>query len=184
MLRIERNTFVSEPWVLTKVVDRAVCDSFDCGNRDLNDYFHNDAVLYKQLLLTESYYLHTIDRTDIAVALLDFCNDSINLEGLRGRIPVPHGKPQKYWPAVKLTRLGVATELQGQNIGTNILNMIKMIFITDNRTGCRFLTVDALNKKRVLNFYQTNGFLPYTDDDIPKRTRLLFYDLTRRPSVS
>ncbi len=182
---IERNKFVDGPWVLEKITNRRVCNSFDCGNTDLNEYFHKDALLYKQLLLTECYYLHIIDQPDVAVALLDFCNDSINLDKykLKGKIEVPKGKPQRYWPAVKLTRLGVATELQGQNIGSNILNMLKIIFITENRTGCRFLTVDSLKQSRVVHFYQTNGFELCPDDDRDD-TQLLYFDLKRHLSVN
>ena len=181
---IERNKFADGHWVIEKITDRGVCSSFDCGIADLNEYFHKDAIKYKKLLLTESYYLHIDDKPGIALALLDFCNDSINLDKykLKGKIVVPKGKPQRYWPAVKLTRLGVAAELQGQNIGSNILNMVKKVFITDNRTGCRFLTVDARKDDRVINFYQKNGFelLPDDRDD----TQLMYFDLKRHLSLN
>ena len=181
---IERNRFVSDPWVLEKITDRTVCDSFDCGDGDLNEYFHKDVILYRKLLLTESYYLHLTKQPEIAMALVDFCNDTINLEKIKGKIEVPQGKPQRYWPAVKVTRLGVTKDLQRQNVGTKILNMVKEIFITDNRTGCRFVTVDALKDKGIINFYQNAGFEIYPSKDKGNiRTVLLYYDL-KRPILS
>ena len=39
--------------------------------------------------------------------------------------------------------------LQGNDIGTHFVNMAKKFFLEDNRTGCRFMTVDAYNNDRV-----------------------------------
>jgi GNAT superfamily N-acetyltransferase len=61
-------------------------------------------------------------------------------------------------PSVKLTRLGVQKEYQGTDIGTQSLNMLKKFFTTDNRTGCRLVTVDAYNNPKVLAFYGKNNF--------------------------
>lgn len=75
-------------------------------------------------------------------------------------------------------------------IGTQILNFIKSWFIDDqNKTGCRFLLVDAYNDEALLEFYANNGFdflfssesqeaenLGYASDAILK-TRLMYFDL-------
>ena len=45
----------------------------------------------------------------------------------------------------------------------------------NNKTGCRFLTVDAY--KAAVPFYEKNGFVPLNDDDIDAPTRLLYFDL-------
>ena len=45
----------------------------------------------------------------------------------------------------------------------------------DNKTGCRFITVDAY--AAAIPFYLKNGFVPLNDDDIDDPTRLLFFDL-------
>ena len=70
-------------------------------------------------------------------------------------------------------------EFQGKNIGTHALNIAKKLFTTENRTGCRFLTVDAYNKQPVLKFYEKNGFSPFNEKDANKDTRSLFFDLKR-----
>ncbi|MBR2200447.1 MAG: GNAT family N-acetyltransferase, partial [Bacteroidales bacterium] len=48
-------------------------------------------------------------------------------------------------------------------------------FTTDNKTGCRFITVDAYAD--AVPFYLTNGFIPLNDEDINEPTRLLYFDL-------
>lgn len=55
------------------------------------------------------------------------------------------------------------------------ISFIKSYFIADNKTGCRFLTVDAY--RDALPFYYKNRFVPLNDDDKDSRTRLLFFDL-------
>ena len=52
MLKIDRNKIIDDTWVLEKVNDYPICDSFECGDDDLNDYFHNDVKLHKNELLT------------------------------------------------------------------------------------------------------------------------------------
>lgn len=58
----------------------------------------------------------------------------------------------------------------------------------DNKTGCRFLVVDAYNNFKTLNFYERNGFkFLYKDDEEEKSfyhindsviaTRLMYFDL-------
>ncbi|MGL5561686.1 MAG: hypothetical protein ACRDCN_03560, partial [Tannerellaceae bacterium] len=47
---------------------------------------------------------------------------------------------------------------QSNQHGKELLNYIKQLFITQNRTGCRFLTVDAYNNPRTLAFYKREDF--------------------------
>ena len=51
------------------------------------------------------------------------------------------------------------------------------MFVFENKTGCRFLTVDAYLD--AIPFYVKNGFrFMNTDDDDP-HTRLMFFDLMK-----
>ena len=60
--------------------------------------------------------------------------------------------------------------------GENDLNnFIKTYFLIDNKTGCRFITVDALAS--AVPFYEKNNFIPLNDEDVNDRTRLLYFDL-------
>ena len=57
---------------------------------------------------------------------------------------------------MKIGRLGVNISAQHRHIGTDILDFVKQMFITNNRTGCCFVTVDALQS--AVPFYERNGF--------------------------
>jgi len=113
---------------------------------------------------------------------LDFCNDAVQLKYYRDAVSILPLKQYTSIPAVKLTRIGVNKKFHGKNIGTKTINMIKAFFISDNRTGCRLITVDAYNKPRVLNFYAKNGFKEFPKQQTPRPdegTRALYFDLKR-----
>lgn len=121
---------------------------FDCGDEDLNDFILNEARLYRKELLAVSYVLERED-VHLVHAYFSMANDRISL--------------------------AVDKTLKGQSIGTYLLNFIKSFFVVNNKTGCRFLTVDAY--KAAVPFYEKNGFVPLNDDDIDAPTRLLYFDL-------
>jgi len=52
-------------------------------------------------------------------------------------------------------------------------------FHYNNRTGCRFLTVDAYNRDNILKFYTKNDFQFFYDKDKNRKTRAMFFDLKR-----
>lgn len=179
MVRVDRNTFIDGPWILKKLEDREICDQFDCGDADLNEYFRVDALAHKQELLTQTYCLQLDENPTFAVALLDFCNDAVQLQKMDDDLEIADAKRYPSLPAVKLTRFGVDREFQGLHIGSHVMNMLKMFFTSDNRTGCRFITVDSYNEPRVVNFYQKNDFRLLTDKDKKRDTRSMFFDLKR-----
>ncbi len=83
-------------------------------------------------------------------------------------------------PAVKIGRLAIAMECQRQGLGTEILDSIKTWFTDgNNKTGCRFIIVDAVNSSNTLKFYERNGFefLDNHSTSITDDTRLMFFDL-------
>ncbi len=72
----------------------------------------------------------------------------------------PNSKRYHHFPSVKLARLGVTTELQKQRgIGSWIIEFLKIYFVLNNKTGCRFLTVDAYPHRT--KFYADNGFTEF-----------------------
>lgn len=64
---------------------------------------------------------------------------------------------------LKLGILGVSREYKNSGYGKVILDYLKILFVTENRTGCRYITVDAYSKS--VPFYIKNGFIFFTDDD-------------------
>ncbi len=88
---------------------------------------------------------------------------------------MPDGKKYKSYPAVKIGRLAVHHKYQRAKFGCQLLDLIKGMFITDNRTGCQYITVDAYAKS--LGFYEKNGFKYFTGADIGKDTRQMYFSL-------
>ena len=84
-------------------------------------------------------------------------------------------KRLKSYPASKVCRLGVDISAKGMRIGSYLIDFIKSYFLMDNKTGCRFLTVDAY--AGAVPFYLKNGFIPLNDQDDDADTRLLNIDL-------
>ena len=53
--------------------------------------------------------------------------------------------------------------------------LLKYVFTHGNRTGCRFVTVDALTT--ATGFYERNKFRFFTEKDKDDDTRLMYFDL-------
>ena len=160
-----------------------IVKKFSCGDDDLDDFILRRASAFQKHLLSVSYaYVDDVSGRILAycslandkVAITDF-KDKAEFNRFRKKRGFPNEKRLKSYPAVKLCRLGVDMTAKGQRIGTTILNYIKSMFVIENKTGCRFLTVDAyLN---AVSFYEKNGFRFMTQDDDDPHTRLMYFDL-------
>ena len=110
-------------------------------------------------------------------------NDEVSIENMdsnaqwykRFHKTMPEGKKFRSYPAVKIGRFGVNSSYQNQGLGTIVLDYIKALFITNNRTGCMFITVDAYTQS--LRFYEKNDFPFLCKKDLESNTRLMYYDL-------
>ena len=54
-------------------------------------------------------------------------------------------------------------------------HFIYVFMIIENKTDCRFLTVDVY--AAAVSFYDKNGFIPLNNEDVDSATRLLYFDL-------
>ncbi len=151
---------------------------FDCGDSDLNEFLIKDSKSYLDKLLAVTYILQT---KEITIAFFSVLNDKITIQDVdsgnqwKKLFRKSTGKKFSSHPAIKIGRLGVSNTFKGQGIGTVILDYIKELFITQNRTGCRYITVDAY--KASLSFYEKNGFQYLTSKDKNADTRLMYFDL-------
>jgi len=59
------------------------------------------------------------------------------------------------------------------------MDYVKGYFLDNNKTGCRFITVDAENNSRTTKYYLENGFDYLTEADKDEERRLMFFDLIR-----
>lgn len=79
----------------------------------------------------------------------------------------------KYMLAVSYTCVDICAKKQ--KLGTQVLNIIKSMFVINNKTGCRFITVDAY--LAAVPFYEKNGFRMMNLEDNDPHTRLMYFDL-------
>ncbi|SHG77154.1 Acetyltransferase (GNAT) domain-containing protein [Chryseolinea serpens] len=151
---------------------------FNCGDIDLNDFLLNDSKSYARKLLAVTYIL---ENEAELIAFFSLLNDKITVQDVdsgnqwKKLFKLATGKSFNSHPAMKIGRLGVSNTFKGQGIGTIILDYIKELFITNNRTGCRYITVDAYGAS--LEFYKKNGFIFLTSKDKGQDTRLMYFDL-------
>lgn len=168
---------------------------FTCGDADLDEFFNQDAWLYADQLLGKTYYFMTYDEPNI-VAAFTVANDSIKAalisKSLRNKVQrnIPNAKRTRNYPAILIARLGVSTHMRGLHIGSQVIDYIKYWFIDEeNKSGCRFIVVDAYNQPEVLHFYEENGFkLLYATEEEERETfsikegeplhsRMMYFDL-------
>lgn len=195
--------FLDEKCTL-KIYDKEILDDclpFDCGNDDLNEFFSKDVLNYTSKLLGKSYCFTLDDNPKQVVAAFTVANDSIktytlpNARKKKVNKGVTREKQMRSYPAVLIGRLGVDKDIRKElrkdkSIGDELMDFIKSWFIDKgNKTGCRFIIVDAYNQKKPLAYYERNRFInlfssesqekEYTN--FPKerdlKTRLLFFDL-------
>ena len=145
----------------TRLEENSSLPLFDCGDEDLNEFFHKDALKWQEELMAVTYYLEIEDR---AVLYFSLSNDKISATTLpksfwrKIKKQFPHQKHRNDYPAVKIGRFAVDKyySCQPEHWGTKAMNFIKEWMISDNKTGCCFITVDAYPK--AVPFYLKNGF--------------------------
>ena len=178
------------------------CEPFKCGNDDLDDFFREDAALYAKHLLGKTYCYVLKEQPQKIVCAFTISNDSVKVDDLpnnrrkKVNARIPRAKQMRRYPAVLIGRLGVNKEFAHEGIGTEVIEMLKWWFVEpNNKTGCRYIAVDAYNDKTILNFYcKRNGFKPlfFSDEQeavssnksLPLNTRYLYFDLIDIASLS
>ena len=178
----------------------AQCKPFSCDDDDLDELFAKDCLQNQRKLLGKTYLFCLKSQPDTIVAAFSLSNDSIRLTN---RITDEYkeqflddtdlrDKTLKRFPAVLIGRLGTNKDFAGRGYGSAIMDFVKVLFRTNNRTGCRFLIVDALNRPKTLHYYEKNGFHYLIDDErleakymgigvgrLPLNTRLMYFDLLK-----
>lgn len=183
------------------------CQPFTCGNDDMDDFFKHDVLDYAQYHMGKSYCFRLANQPEKIVCAFTVSTDSIRISTMpRSRRDkmwsiTHHQKRLRRYPGILIGRLAVAKEFAGKGIGSELLYIIKQMFLDPNlRAGCRFLIVDAKNEPEVIPFYEKNGFKilipselqedmyidpPKNDEERQEReqhpralqTRLMYYDL-------
>lgn len=173
-------------------------DGFSCGDSDLDEFFTRDCFAYAKELLGKTYCYKLDKDTQKIVCAFTLANAGVRVSDLpnarkkKVESKIPHIKTLKDYPAVLLARLGVSKEFRSLGIGSEVIEFVKLWFLDPlNKTGCRFLIVDAYNSQETIAFYEKNDFkmvfsseqqekdYRHLDDEMSLSTRLMFYDLMR-----
>ena len=180
-------SFLYDECSLCELKERTDLEGFCCGDRDLDDFFTNDCFAYAKELL---------GKTTTVVCAFTLANAGIRVSDLpnarRKKVEanIPHVKSLKDYPAVLIARLGVSKDFRSKHIGSDVLRYIKYWFLDPyNKTGCRYVLVDAYNSASTIRFYESNGFATvfsseeqekeyrHIAEERPLNTRLMYFDL-------
>jgi predicted N-acetyltransferase YhbS len=128
---------------------------FTCGNEDLDRFFRRFAA--------NNQFTHHIGATYVAAdgeTILGFVTiaaASLSRDALPSRLR--KGLPSYPPPALRLARLGIATAVQKQGGGAQLLRyVLGLAMELSDRAGCVGVVVDA--KPESAGFYQRFGFMP------------------------
>lgn len=160
---------------------------FDCGVEQLNTFLIEDSITHLQNLENVTYILES--DTEI-IAYYTLSNDRLiirDIEDFREEIGddcIAECYREGFfeqcdYPAVKLSFLAVNSKYQSNGIGKFIIESLKWGFIENNKTGCQFITINALNNSKTIRFYEREGFTLLTASDYNKEWRSMYYCLLK-----
>ena len=153
---------------------------FACGDPDIDEFFHKDSIEGSKELICVTY---AWIESGNPIGFFSVSNDAIKKEDCprsafeRIQKMIARSKRYSSMPAVKIGRLGVMSGGQRAGCGSRILDFLKVFFTHKNKTGCRFLIVDAYNTPEVIAFYKKNGFNFLVSNDEKEETRIMYFDL-------
>lgn len=179
----------------------ARCQSYSVSkDKHIDKFFREEFPDYEYQLLGKTYCFITRKDHQI-VAAFSVANSSVRVDDMprskRNKLnrKIPFSKQRSQYPAVLVAQLAVFDGFGGKGIGREVLDLIKAWFIDPlNKTGCRYMIVDAVNNPKVLQFYQDNGFdfifssddeemqymskaVKVEDGNVFRETRLMIFDL-------
>ena len=177
------------------------CKGFTCKDEDITEFFTQDYADYAYQLLGKSYCFVKPDTSE-TVCAFTVANSCVKVDSLPSNLrnklnrKIPNAKRRPQYPAVLVGQLAVSDLFSGHHVGDELLDFIKSWFIDPlNKTGCRYVIVDAVNHPKVFEYYQRNGFkflfssdeeewtflhnkgLEQTTPIEPMKTRLMYFDL-------
>lgn len=182
--------------VTQEVLDH--CEPFSCGEEDLDDFFANNAIAYEKEMMGKTYCWVLREDLTTIVGMITLANAGIQTTHMQNHPRrklnnlISYCKQGRTYPAVLIGRLGVNVAFQGTHyrVGAQIMDFIKDWFKSyDNKTGCRFILVDAVNNDHAIRYYERNGFRPLFPrigdekafyniaDSEELRTRMYYFDL-------
>ena len=156
-----------------------VLSAFDCGDDDLNEFLLEDAKLFLEKRIANTFILEDEGRIAAYFCLL---NDKVSRQEItnsRWRIikdSFPENKQFRSYPTIKIGRFAVAKDYQRQHIGSTLMDRLKLFLKAEvSRSAFRYITVDAYLS--AISFYKKNGFIELTQKEESEHTRLMYFDM-------
>jgi len=169
---------------------------FSCKEEtDISDFFKRKAVLGSEEMLSKSYCLYDGEKNEMVAA---FCvlNATLSMEQLPNyskraiNKALQYEKQRKQYPATLIGQFVVFDKFRALHLGEEFMQFVLSWILTyAQNMGNRFVVIDAINKPKVLQFYEDNHFrfLFRTDEDELKAmgkdsssflsTRMMYLDL-------
>ncbi|MBI5002286.1 GNAT family N-acetyltransferase [Candidatus Woesearchaeota archaeon] len=162
---------------LSKIYDLT---AFDCGDKDINEFLKEDALIYqdKKLATTTIFTCN-----DEVIGFFSTAADSLKLKLTEKESHDIEKKPIAEFPAIKISRIGRDTKYKGQKVGEDILKWaVGYILKCSEMTAVRFVTVDAYPNK--VKWYEQFGFVSNLDNRYIKKDHhvSMRYDLFNQTS--
>lgn len=167
------------------------CDDlsvFSCGCEELDSFFHTEVNLCMKYKYVSTYSVK--NKADEILALFTLAHDSVVFScgedkndfieescSIIEKEYIETFVKQSAFPAVNIGHLAVRCDIQGNGIGTFVLNFVIGTFIEYKISGCQFITVDSLNNPDTNRFYCKNGFINQTNSDCFNSTRRMYLPL-------
>ena len=121
----------------------------------LKIYFKRDAERAASSFITKTYVAVPEDDEDKRIlGYISLMNAEVQIRGIHKIPDKPRANHYEFQPAVRIARLAVADDMQGQGIGQDLMSLGLTICLDRivPLVGCRFAVVNA--KQKSMNFYR------------------------------
>ncbi len=155
-----------------------IIKAFDTGVKELKDFLTEDAYNNQEMSISTTY-LWFYNPENKLVAYVTVLNDAIRVHGTQlGKAFVDKGVEYKTLPAIKIGRMCVDRNCIGRGIGTYMIQFVMKILMEINeKSGCRFIVLDAKTQTNAVHFYKKLGFQVLKQRE--KGTIPMFYDMIK-----
>ena len=155
---------------------------FDCGDADLNEFLAADCQRYREEFLSHT---RIAIHNGVVVGYITLLADSIILKSSEKRHLFDFHQQVFTFPALKVGRLGVHRDRQGDGVGKSLLKYAIGVVVRLNQemnVGCRFITVDAYPQS--IGWYEHHGFLFNKQYAHPSKTHpSMRYDILKGATI-
>jgi ribosomal protein S18 acetylase RimI-like enzyme len=131
---------------------------FDCGISELNDYFQRYAKQNHNKGIAKTWVLVNDNNQEIPVGYYSITMSELQRESLSDNLK--KGFPRYPLPVIKIAKLAIDKQFQGQKLGELLLiDIFKRCIKVSQNIGVVGFLVDATNE-RAKKFYIKHGFSP------------------------